>query len=377
MDFDFSEEQRLLRDSLAGFLADNYGFEARRQALRSEDGWRPEIWHAFATDLGILGVAFPEALGGLGGGPVDTLVIMEELGRALVLEPYLDTVVIAGGLLRRIDSPAARDAVARIAAGDLIATLAWGEPSSRYSVSDVSTTARRDGAGWRLDGRKAVVTSAPWASQLLVTARTSGEQRDGEGVSLFLVDKAAAGVTTRDYPTVDGGRASEIAFEGVTVGADGLLGDEGQALPLVEQALDEARVALCAEALGVMAELERQTVDYAKQRRQFGHAIGDFQVLQHRMVDMFIQREQSISMAYMATLKLGLPAPERAKAVSAAKVYVGRACTFLGQAAVQIHGGMGLTDELPLSHYFKRAAMIESALGSAEHHLRRYQRLSS
>jgi alkylation response protein AidB-like acyl-CoA dehydrogenase len=375
MDFSFSEEQRLLRDSLANFLGDTYGFAKRRDALASEGGWRPDIWRAFATDLGILGAALPEALGGLGGGPVDTMVIMEELGRALVVEPYLDTIVIAAGLLKRFDTPAARDAVERIVAGDLIATLAWGEPAGRFNVADVATAARRDGAGWRLDGHKAVVSSAPWASHLLVTARTSGGQRDREGISLFLVDKAMAGVATRDYPTVDGGRASEIAFDGVTLGADALLGDEGQALSVVELVLDEARAALCAEAVGVMSELQRQTVDYAKQRRQFGQAIGDFQVLQHRMVDMFTQYEQSVSMTYMATLKLDLPAAARAKAVSAAKVYVGRACTFLGQSAVQIHGGIGITDELPLSHYFKRAAMIESALGSSEYHLRRYQSL--
>ena len=375
MDFTFSEEQRLLRDSLANFLGDAYGFAKRRDALRTEAGWRPEIWRAFATDLGILGAALPEALGGLGGGPVDTMVIMEELGRALAVEPYLDTVVIAAGLLKRFDTPAAKDAVERIIAGELIATLAWGEPAGRFNPADVSATARRDGTGWRLDGRKAVVASAPWASQLLVTARTSGGPRDAEGISLFLVDKVAAGVTTRDYPTVDGGRASEIAFDGVALGAEALLGDEGGALPIVEQVMDEACAALCAEAIGVMSELHRQTIDYAKQRRQFGQAIGDFQVLQHRMVDMFGQYEQSVSMAYMATLKLDLPAAARAKAVSAAKVYVGRACTFLGQSAVQIHGGIGLTDELPLSHYFKRAAMIESALGSAEYHLRRYQGL--
>jgi alkylation response protein AidB-like acyl-CoA dehydrogenase len=375
MDFSFSEEQRLLRDSLANFLGDAYGFAKRRDALKTEAGWRPEVWRAFATDLGILGAALPEALSGLGGGPVDTMVIMEELGRALVVEPYLDTVVIAAGLLKRFDTPAARDAVERIIAGDLIATLAWGEPNGRFNPADVVTTARSDGAGWRLDGHKAVVASAPWASHLLVTARTSGGPRDRDGISLFLVDKAAAGVAARDYPTVDGGRASEISFDGVTLGGDALLGDEGQALPVVELVLDEARAALCAEAVGVMSELQRQTIDYAKQRRQFGQAIGDFQVLQHRMVDMFTQYEQSVSMTYMATLKLDLPAAARAKAVSAAKVYVGRACTFLGQSAVQIHGGIGITDELPLSHYFKRAAMIESALGSPEYHLRRYQSL--
>ena len=375
MDFSFSEEQRLLRDSLTSFLADTYDADARRKAITSEAGWRPEIWRALAQDVGVLGAALPEELGGLGGGPVDTMVVMQALGHALVVEPFLETVVIGAGLLKRIDSAAAREAVEQIIAGELITTLAWGEPASRYDPADVSTTARRDGEGWRLDGRKAVVSAAPWASRLLVTARTGGAQREHQGVSLFMVDKGAAGVTSRDYPTVDGRRASEITFEGVSLGADALLGAEGQALADVEATMDEARAALCAEACGVLGELVRQTVDYAKQRRQFGTPIANFQVLQHRMVDMFMASEESLSMTMMATLKLDLPAAERAAAVSAAKAFVGRACTEVGQAAVQTHGGIGLTEELALSHYFKRATVIEQALGSSDYHLRRYQAL--
>lgn len=375
MDFNFSEEQRLLRDSLASFLADKYDAEARRKAIGTEAGWRPEIWRGLAQDVGLLGASLPEDLGGLGGGPVDTLVVMQELGRALVVEPYLETVVIGAGLLKRVDSDVARDAVGKIIEGELITALAWGEPTSRFDPADVSTTAKRDGAGWRLDGRKAVVVGAPWASKLLVTARTAGSQRDKGGVSLFLVDKDAAGVTTRDYPTVDGRRASEIVFDGVKLDGSALLGAQDLALADLEAVLDEARAALCAEALGVMSELVRQTIDYTKQRKQFGVPIAQFQVLQHRMVDMFIQQEQSVSMTYMATLKLDLPATERARAVSAAKAYVGRACTQVGQWAVQTHGGIGLTEELALSHYFKRASMIEQALGTADYHLRRYETL--
>jgi alkylation response protein AidB-like acyl-CoA dehydrogenase len=375
MDFNFSEEQRLLRDSLASYLADKYDFETRRKAIKTESGWRPEIWRGLAQEVGILGAALPEELGGLGGGPVDTLVVMQELGRAIVVEPYLETVVIGAGLLKRVDSDLAREAVGQIIEGELITALAWGEPTSRFDPADVSTTARRDGSGWRLDGKKAVVVGAPWASKLLVTARTSGAQRDKAGVSLFLVDKDAAGITTRDYPTVDGRRASEIVFEGVKLDGSALLGAQDLALADVEAVLDEARAALCAEALGVMSELVRQTIDYTKQRKQFGVPIAQFQVLQHRMVDMFIQQEQSVSMTYMATLKLDLPASERAKAVSAAKAYVGRACTQVGQWAVQTHGGIGLTEELALSHYFKRASMIEQALGTADYHLRRYETL--
>ncbi len=377
MDFSFSEEQRLLRDSLQGFLRNTYDADSRRKAVASEAGWRPEIWRALAQDVGVLGAALPEEMGGLGGGPVDTMVVMTELGRSLVVEPFLETVVIGAGLLKRVDSPAAREAVEQIIGGELITTLAWGEPTARYDPADVATTARRDGQGWRLDGKKAVVSAAPWASKLLVTARTGGGQREAQGVSLFLVDKDAAGVSTVDYPTVDGKRASEITFEGVSLGVDALLGAEGHALPHVEAVLDEARAALCAEAGGVLSELVRQTVEYTKQRRQFGRPISDFQVLQHRMVDMFISAEQSVSMTFMATLKLDLPADERAAAVSAAKAYVGRACTSVGQAAVQIHGGIGLTEELALSHYFKRATLIEQALGSSDYHLRRYQALRS
>jgi alkylation response protein AidB-like acyl-CoA dehydrogenase len=375
MDFNFSEEQRLLRDSLASFLADKYDFEARRKAIKSEAGWRPEIWRGLAQEVGILGAALPEELGGLGGGPVDTLVVMQELGRALVVEPYLETVVIGAGLLKRVDGEVARAAVGQIIEGELITALAWGEPTSRFDPADVSTTAKRDGEGWRLDGKKAVVVGAPWASKLLVTARTAGAQRDKNGVSLFLVDKDAAGITSRDYPTVDGRRASEIVFDGVKLDGSALLGAQDLALPDLEAVLDEARAALCAEALGVMSELVRQTIDYTKQRKQFGVPIAQFQVLQHRMVDMFIQQEQSVSMTYMATLKLDLPAAARAKAVSAAKAYVGRACTQVGQWAVQTHGGIGLTEELALSHYFKRASMIEQALGTADYHLRRYETL--
>jgi alkylation response protein AidB-like acyl-CoA dehydrogenase len=300
---------------------------------------------------------------------------MEEMGKALVVEPYLETVVMGAGLLKRIDTAAAAQAVGEIIAGERIVVLAWGEPTSRYDVGDVSTRAVREGEGWRLDGRKAVVTGAPMAHQLIVTARTSGDRRDPDGISLFLVDATTPGLIMRDYVTVDGRQASEIALDGVRVGVEALLGEEGAGLPLVEQVLDEARAALCAEALGVMGQLLAQTLAYTKQRRQFGHPLSDFQVLQHRMVDMFVQHEQAISMTYMATLKLDLPAPERAKAISAAKAFVGKACRFVGQNAVQTHGGIALTQELALSHYFKRATMIESELGSVDWHLARYQRL--
>ena len=373
MDFSFTDEQRQLRETLARFLAARYGFETRQKVLRSGSGWRPEIWKALAEELGILGVALPEEVGGFGGGPVDNMIVMEELGRALVVEPYLETVVIGAGLLRRAGGEAAIALIESIIGGEAILAFGWSEPGTRTDAADVSTSARRDGAGWKLSGRKAVVVGAPWASHLLVTARTAGAQRDKDGISLFLVDPKATGVAMREYKTVDGRRAAEITFDDVALGGEALLGDEGGALPHVEAVLDEARAAICAEALGVMSELQRQTIDYVGQRKQFGVAIGKFQVLQHRLVDMFMAQEQSVSMTYMATLKLAEDAPARMKAVSAAKAFVSKSCRFVGQNAVQTHGGIGLTDELALSHYFKRASMIEGELGSYDWHLARYQ----
>ncbi|MDO9246199.1 MAG: acyl-CoA dehydrogenase family protein, partial [Phenylobacterium sp.] len=243
-------------------------------------------------------------------------------------------------------------------------------------VTDLKTTAKKDGAGYVLNGHKAVVIGAPYATHLIVTARTGGGQREAQGVSVFIVPKGAKGVTTRDYPTVDGFRASEVYFENVAVGAEAMIGPEGQALPLVEKVMDEAVAATCAEACGVLRQLHEGTVEYARQRKQFGQPISSFQVLQHRMVDMFIQLEQSISMTYMADIKLADSDVERAKGVSAAKVQIGKACKFVGQNAIQIHGGMGMTDEMAIGHYFKRATMIEAAFGSTDHHLARYEILS-
>ena len=301
---------------------------------------------------------------------------MEELGKALVVEPYLATVVIAGGFLKRSGHPAASELIGQIIAGEATYAFAQAEPQGRYALNDVATAARKDGAGYVLNGTKAVVLGAPWASQLIVTARTSGARRDAAGISVFLVDAKASGVVMRDYPTVDGGRAAEVTFENVALGADALIGPEGQGLPLIEAVVDEATAALCAEACGVLRKLHEGTVDYTKQRKQFGQAISAFQVLQHRMVDMFIAFEQSVSMTYMAHIRLGGSDEERAKAVSAAKVQVGRACRFVGQNAIQLHGGMGMTDEMAIGHYFKRATMIEAQLGNTDHHLARYEALS-
>ena len=375
MDFSFTEEQSMLRDTVASYLADHYAFDQRRAALAKEPGWSPAIWKAFAEELGILGAPFSEELGGLGGGPVENMIVMEEMGKALVVEPYLGTVVIAGGFLKHSGHAGAEALIGQIIAGEAIFAFAYAEPQGRYNLADLKTTAKKDGVGYVLNGHKAVVIGAPYATHLIVTARTAGGQRDATGISVFIVARDAAGVTTRDYPTVDGFRASEVYLENVKVGADALVGPEGQAMPLIEKVMDEALAATCAEACGVLSRLHEGTLEYTKQRKQFGQPISSFQVLQHRMVDMFIQVEQSISMTYMATIKLGVEA-ERSKSASAAKVQIGKACRFVGQNAIQLHGGMGMTDEMAIGHYFKRATMIESAFGSTDHHLARYEFLS-
>ena len=375
MDFNFTEEQSMLRDTVASYLQDNYDFDKRRKMISSEAGRDPAVWSAFANELGILGAPFSEDLGGLGGDAIENMIVMEEFGKALVVEPYLGTVVIGGGFLKHSGHADAADLIGGIIGGETIFAFAYAEPQARYTWQDLKTTAKKDGAGWVINGHKAVVVGAPWASHLIVTARTGGGQREESGVSVFIVEKNAKGVTTRDYPTVDGQRASEVYFENVSVGADALIGAEGAALPLVNKVIDEATAALCAEAVGAMRQLHTGTLEYAKQRKQFGTAIANFQVLQHRMVDMFMNVEQSVSMTYMATIKVTDDA-ERAKAVSAAKVQIGKACKFVGQNAIQIHGGMGMTDELAIGHYFKRATMIEGLFGSVDHHLRRYETLS-
>lgn len=377
MDFNFSEEQTMIRDSLARLVREQYDFDTRREVVASDTGWRPEMWAQFA-ELGLLMAPFSEADGGLGGGPIDAMVVMEEFGKGLVVEPYVPSVVCGGGFLKHAGTAAQKEGhLAPIMAGEQVFAFAWAEPSGRYTLSDVQTNAKFDGSGYTLNGHKAVVIGAPWADHFVVTARTSGSRRDAGGLSVFIVPKSLEGVTTRDYPTVDGRRASEVYFENVSLGAEHLIGEQDAALELIERVADEATAALCAEACGVMGVAQTMTVEYSRTRKQFGVPIGKFQVLQHRMVDMFMEHEQSISMTYMATLKLGEPADERMKAVSAAKVRIGQSSRFVGQEAVQIHGGMGVTEELAIGHYFKRLTMIDHEFGSVDHHMRRYTALSA
>jgi len=375
MNFDYTDEQNMLRDSIAKWAAGQYDFDKRREALKNDDAWKKN-WATFA-ELGLLAAPLPEEFGGLGGGPLDVSVVAEEFGKALVVEPYVPTVVIGANALNYAGSAAQKDEhLNAIGAGERVIAFAQAEPTSRWALHDVSTTAKKAGAGWALNGHKAVVIGAPQADYLLVSARTGGGQRDAKGVSLFLLAKSAKGVSTRDYPTMDGSRAAEAYFENVSVGAEALIGDADAALPLIERIVDEANAAYCSEAVGCMRMMTDLTREYAKQRKQFGRAIAEFQVLQHRMVDMFMATEEAYSMALRATLLLGDDA-ERARAVSAAKVSIGKLARFVGQAAVQTHGGMGVTDEMRVGHYFKRTTMLDSTFGNVDTHLKRYTALKA
>ena len=377
MDFSFTSEQDQLRDTVAKLVSQKYDFDTRRKVAKSEAGWRPEMWSQFA-ELGLLGASFTEAEGGFGSGPIEAMIISEEFGKGLVIEPYLQTVVIGGNFFRHGGTDAQKEEhIAGIIGGETRFAFAYSEPKSRFDLNDISTTAKKDGASYTLNGHKAVVIGAPFATHLIVTARTSGAQRDANGITVFLVARNAKGVTTRDYPPVDGLRASEVYFENVAVGADAVIGKVDGGLPLVEKVVDNAIAALCAEAVGCFKVLNEATISYAKQRKQFGQSIATFQVLQHRMVDMFMAAEQASSMTYMVTLKLDEADKARKLAASAAKVQIGKAGKLVSQDAVQIHGGMGMTDELNVGHFFKRVTMIESQFGNTDWHLRRYTELSN
>jgi pimeloyl-CoA dehydrogenase small subunit len=370
MDFDLSDEQRLLKESVERLVADRYDFEARRRYAAEPEGFSRALWGQYA-ELGLLGLPFSEEHGGFGGGAVETMIVMEAFGRALALEPYLATVILGGGFLRHGATEEQRTAlIPPIAAGELTLAFAHTERQSRFDLFDVATTAKRDGSGFVLDGEKGVVVHGDSADKLIVTARTAGARRDRAGIGVFLVDAAAPGVGRRGYPTQDGQRAAEISFSGVRVGPEAVIGDPQDGLPLVERVADEAMAALCAEAVGCMAEMHALTIEYLKTRKQFGVPIGSFQVLQHRGADMFVALEQARSMAMFATMMAqDENAAERRKAVAAAKVQIGRSGRFVGQEAIQLHGGVGMTMEFKVGHYFKRVTMVDTMFGDADHHL--------
>jgi pimeloyl-CoA dehydrogenase small subunit len=372
MDFSLTDEQRMLQETVERLIRNDYTFEQRHNFIAEKDGFSRENWAKFA-ELGILGLTFSEASGGFGGGGIEQMLIMEHFGRGLVVEPYVATVLLAGRALERAASGAQKQAnLPAVIEGNLLLALAHGEPQARYQPADVQTRAKREGDGYVLQGQKSVVLHGERPDKLLVSARMSGERRDEAGISLFLVDAGASGVNITGYPTVDSLRAADIRLDDVQVGADALVGEEGQALPAIEYARDCAAAALCADSLGAATVATEMTMEYMQSRKQFGVPIGTFQVLQHRAVDMNLELEQMRSMAIMAASYLEAEPGERRRAVSAAKYKVDRAARFVGQQAIQLHGGIGMTDEYAVGHYFKRTTCNERRLGDADYHLKRF-----
>ena len=366
MDFALTEEQQLLKDSVERFLEKNYSFERRRQQVAQRQASAPEVWQGLAS-LGLLGLPFSEEHGGFGGGAVETMLAMEALGRHLSLEPYLSCIVLAGGL---IDLGAAQwqkqIVLPRLIDGSMLLALAHYEPDSRYALGHVATRATPDGNNWILTGEKTLVLHGSIAEKLLVSARTAGNDDDPAGITLFIVECEEENLNGQEYPLFDGTRALDVQLDGVRVGPESVIGTLNGALPLIELVTDRALAALCAEAVGVMARLQEMTLEYLKTRQQFGVPIGRFQALQHRAVDMLIQVEQARSMALLAAGKVDAgDRYERRRAVTAAKEFIGRAGKYVGQQAIQLHGGMGMTDELAAGHYFKRLAAIDILFGDA------------
>ncbi len=373
MDFRYTDEQLALQETLRRFIARDYDFERHRALSRSELGYSAEAWAQYA-DLGLLALPFPEEYGGLGGNGVDIMVVMEQVGEGLLLEPFLSTVVLCGGIIRDHGTPALkRTLLPQIGAGTAQIALAAYEAEGRYELAHVAATATQESDGWRLSGCKSVVLDAPSADYFLVAARSSGESTDPSGVCLFLVRRAAAGVRLVPFATQSGGRAADVELTEVRVAGEALLGAPGEALRILERAVDAAAAALCAEAAGIVAVLNQQTLAYLKSRKQFGVPIGAFQALQHRMAEMYIAEEQIRSMAIIAAVHAADPDPgTRRRAISGAKAYIGQAARFVGQQAVQMHGAMGMVDDLIVSHYFKRLTMIDMSLGDADFHFARF-----
>jgi alkylation response protein AidB-like acyl-CoA dehydrogenase len=374
MDIQFTEEQELLRSSVQRLLRDQYDFDARRKIVASEEGWSLKRWEAFA-ELGLFAAPFSEDVGGLGGGPLSTMIIMQEFGRHLVIEPFVETVVLAGGLIERLGSREQKqEFIPGIIAGEKTWALAWTEMGARFDLANVATTARRDGNDYVLSGGKTAVIAAPWADYLIISARTSGHRHDRGGVSLFVVDRRAASLDLQSFRTIDGRRAAEISLRDVR---GQLLGSEGEGVDALEAGRDRVIGALCAEVVGAMAELNAATLEYSKTRKQFGSTIGSFQVLQHRMVDMFIAHQEAVSL--MQHLSLSLVANEAglSRLASGAKSKIGYAGRFIADQAVQLHGGMGMTDELNVGHYFKRISSINIQFGDPAFHVLRFAQLDT
>ena len=375
MDFNFNEEQTLIQSQVAQFIQRDYEWEKRQVLVASDLGFSSENWKTFA-ELGWLGISLSEKSGGFGGSALESMIIMEEFGKGLVVEPFLETVILCSGLIDSCGNEEQKaDLLGPVISGEMHLALGFTEPQSRFNLADVTTEAKKKNGDYLVNGFKSVVMNGPNADKLIISARTSGKQDDKEGISLFVIDRNLEGVSLRNYPTVDGRRASEVTLENVIIPSSSLLSEEGKGFQHLEGAIDRATLAICAEAVGAMEVLYKATVEYTKTREQFGQAIGKFQVLQHRMVDMFMEYEQSKSLLYMATIKNVEGSKDAKKAISGLKYQVGKAAKFIGQQSVQLHGGMGVTEELNVGHFFKRLTTIITIFGNTDYHLKRYSQL--
>ena len=372
MDLSYSDEQLLLRDSVEKFISDKYDISERNKITATDDGFSRENWQQFA-DLGWLALPFAEEDGGIGGSPVDTMIIMEEFGKGLVVEPYLPTVVMVGTAIAEYGSADQRsEIISGISDGSLIATFAYAEEQGHYDLSNIATTAKKDGDFYLLNGTKSVVLNAQSADKILVSARTDGKQVDASGITLFLVDASEAGISRQDYPTVDGLRASEITFKDVRIPATAIVGELDDGMKVVDKVMTRAILATAAEAVGAIEVLYKDTIDYTKQREQFDHPLSDFQVLKHRMTEMFMEHSLAKSLCLKATMLESQDSEETKRTIHALKFLIGKAGRFVGQNSVQLHGGMGMTEELRIAHYFKRLMVIDSQFGNSDFHLTQF-----
>lgn len=372
MDLSYTQEQTLLQNSIQKFIGDKYDIASRRQYSESEDGFSRENWQLFA-ELGWLALSVPEEDGGIGGNAIDTMILMEEFGKGLVVEPYLATVVMVGTALSKAGTPEQKTKVlSGIMDGSILAAFAYAERQAHHDLNNVETTAKKDGDFYLIDGDKSVVLNAASADKILVSTRTSGNSQDQDGITLFLVDGDAEGLTRQDYPTVDGLRASEVSFKDVRVTAEDIVGELDKGYPLVQEIADHAILALSAEAVGAMEVLHTDTIAYTRQREQFGHPLSDFQVLKHRMTEMFMEHSLCRSLCLKASMLHAQGAADTRRTIHALKMLVGKSGRFIAQNAVQLHGGMGMTEELRVAHYFKRLTVIDSQFGNADHHLKKF-----
>jgi pimeloyl-CoA dehydrogenase small subunit len=372
MDFELSDEQRLLQDSVTRLMADRYSFEQRKNYLKSPEGFSAALWSQYA-ELGLLGLPFAEEYGGFGGGAQEIMLVMQAFGRALILEPYLATVVLCGTALRHAGSDAQNAAILpAIADGSMKLAFAHGERQARYDLTDIVTTAKRSGNGWVLDGAKAVVTHGEAADNFVLSARTSGDRYDEDGITLFLVDANAPGLARRGYATRDEQRAADLALGNVQIADGDVLGEVGDGLAIVQRVVEAGIAATAAETIGAMETMHGMTLDYSKTREQFGKPIGSYQVVQHRLADMFMTMEQGRSMAMLATMMVEqADAGERARKIAQAKVGVGQAGRYVSQSAIQMHGGIGMTEEYAVGHYFRRCMVIERLWGDPAYYLQK------